>query len=129
MNSLKIGATPPFSCLSSIELRSKRKTNTTRRDRTFSTSKLILIRHHVLVNLGYNLLWYMARSSRESLKEGMSDEQIRKISRSYLSALPVYVAAIPAALWHPFVGLALFVLPWTIWARLRYTSKEDRLIL
>ena len=63
MNSLKIGATPPFSCLSSIELRSKRKTNTTRRGRTFSTSKLILIRHHVLVNLGYNLLWYMARST------------------------------------------------------------------
>jgi hypothetical protein len=28
------------------------------------------------------------------------------------------------ALVNPFVGLALFVLPWIVWARLRYTSKE-----
>lgn len=82
----------------------------------------------VLVNIGYNLLWFVARTSRESLKEDMSDEQIRKISRSYLSALPVYLSATALALWHPFVGLALFLLPWTIWARLRYTSKEEKIV-
>jgi len=79
----------------------------------------------VLVNGAYNGLWYAANRNRRLLKPDVTDAQIRRIWRSYLGAFPVYVAAMVLALVNPFVGLALFVLPWIVWARLRYASKEE----
>jgi hypothetical protein len=66
-----------------------------------------------------------ANRNRRLLKPDVTDAQIRRIWRSYLGAFPVYVAAMVVALLNPFLGLALFVLPWIVWARLRYTSKGE----
>ncbi len=79
----------------------------------------------VLVNGAYNLLWYSATRDRRLLKEDVTGDQIQKIWRSYLGALPVYLTATGLALINPFAGLGVFLLPWIVWARLRYTSKGE----
>jgi hypothetical protein len=45
--------------------------------------------------------------------------------KSYLGALPVYIVATGLALLNPFAGLVVFLVPWIVWARLRYTSKDE----
>ncbi len=79
----------------------------------------------VLVNGAYNVLWYSASRDPRLLKPDVTGAQIRTIWKSYLGAFPIYVAATALALLNPFAGLALFSLPWIVWARLRYTSKAE----
>jgi uncharacterized membrane protein len=70
----------------------------------------------VLINLSYNLLWYLASKNKELLRPGITDQAIRKIHNNYLYGLPIYVIALLFSFWIPTVSLIFILGLWIFWA-------------
>lgn len=70
----------------------------------------------VLINLAFNLLWYLASKDKKHLRPGISDAAIRKIHNNYLYGLPIYIIALIFSFWVPAVSLAIILGLWIFWA-------------
>lgn len=81
--------------------------------------------HYVAICAGYNLLWWTARRQKESLATNLDLAVVRKITRTYLLGLVVYVAAALLAPFAPFVAFAASAVLWIVWAGLVYRFRRD----
>ncbi|GAA4154124.1 hypothetical protein GCM10022217_10760 [Chryseobacterium ginsenosidimutans] len=70
----------------------------------------------VLINLSYNLLWYLASKNKELLRPGITDQAIRNIHNNYLYGLPIYLIALLFSFWIPAISLILILGLWIFWA-------------
>lgn len=79
----------------------------------------------VLVNLSYNLLWFLACRDRTLLRPGLSEDAIMGIRDNYLYGLPTYAAAFVLSFYFPVSALVVCVLLWVYWA---ISSKKVTII-
>lgn len=70
----------------------------------------------VLINLAYNLLWFLASRNKDLLRPGISDMAIRKIQNNYLFGFPVYLLALICSFKAPAVALVIIFGLWIFWA-------------
>ena len=70
----------------------------------------------VLINLSYNLLWFLASKNKNLLRPGITDEAIRKIHNNYLYGLPIYIIALLFSFWIPAISLVVIMGLWIFWA-------------
>lgn len=70
----------------------------------------------VLINLAYNLLWFLATRNKKLLRPGITDAAIKKIHNNYLYGLPIYVIALILSFWIPAVSLLIILGLWIFWA-------------
>jgi uncharacterized membrane protein len=70
----------------------------------------------VLINLSYNLLWFLASKNKKLLRPGITDKAIRKIHNNYLYGLPIYIIALVFSFWIPAVSLIIILGLWIFWA-------------
>lgn len=70
----------------------------------------------VLINLAFNLLWFLASRDKKLLRPGITDEAIRKIHNNYLYGLPIYLVALLFSFWIPAVSLMIILGLWIFWA-------------
>lgn len=70
----------------------------------------------VLVNLSYNLLWFLACRDRKLLRPGLTEAAILGIRNNYLYGLPTYIAAFVLSFYFPVSALLICVLLWIYWA-------------
>jgi TMEM175 potassium channel family protein len=74
----------------------------------------------VVINLAYNLLWWIITSHR-LLNPAISPAQARALTRNFLLGFPVYLLATLLAFWNPYVTIAICSCLWIFWA---FTSFE-----
>jgi uncharacterized membrane protein len=73
----------------------------------------------IFISIGYNLTWQcMVRG--DLLKQDMSAEHIRKIANAYRLGMAVYTASAIVALFNGYLGLAMNLSLWVLWALLGY---------
>ncbi|MDC8104580.1 TMEM175 family protein [Chryseobacterium sp. B21-037] len=70
----------------------------------------------VLINLAYNLLWFLATRNKKLLRPGITDAAIKKIHNNYLYGLPIYVLALILSFWIPVLSLLIILGLWIFWA-------------
>ncbi|MBP2614959.1 TMEM175 family protein [Chryseobacterium jejuense] len=70
----------------------------------------------VLINLAYNLLWFLATRNKKLLRPGITDAAIKHIHNNYLYGLPIYVIALILSFWTPAVSLLIILGLWIFWA-------------
>jgi uncharacterized membrane protein len=70
----------------------------------------------VVVNLAFNLLWYLASRDRRLLRPGISGAQVRHLSRNYAVGVPVHLGAFGLSYIQPGIALLLCVALWIYWA-------------
>ena len=78
---------------------------------------------YLLLNLGFNLLWWSA-DSPTILKSHVTPAAVRRIRRVYLAGLAVYAASVVMALWSPYLGLMVCSLIWVLWAGMNYSVRD-----
>lgn len=71
----------------------------------------------VMINLAYNLLWFLATRNKKLLRPGITDTAIKKIHNNYLYGLPIYVIALILSFWIPAVSLMIILGLWIFWAQ------------
>ncbi len=64
----------------------------------------------LLIALGFNGLWYWARHDRRLLADSTTDAQVRAVSRQYMVAPLVYLAALALSFWNAWATMGIFVL-------------------
>lgn len=70
----------------------------------------------VLINLSYNLLWFLASRNKKLFRPGISDAAIKKIHNNYLYGFPIYIMALIFSFWIPAVSLTVILGLWIFWA-------------
>lgn len=70
----------------------------------------------VLINISYNLLWFIASNNTNLLRPGISHSAIRKIRNNYLYGFPTYLIAFGVSFQFPAVALAINMLLLIYWA-------------
>jgi uncharacterized membrane protein len=80
---------------------------------------------YLLLNIGFNLMWWSASADSSLLNSDVSSAAIRRIRRAYLTGFIVYAASVMIALWAPYVGLAACSLMWVSWARMSYSAAGE----
>ncbi|MCD0487873.1 DUF1211 domain-containing protein [Pedobacter sp. MC2016-14] len=70
----------------------------------------------VLVNLSYNLCWFLASRDRSLLRPELGETEIKKIRNNYFYGLPTYLAAFALSFYFSVTALAINVLLWVFWA-------------
>lgn len=70
----------------------------------------------VLINISYNLLWYIASHNKKNLRPGITDSAIRKIRNNYAYGLPTYLIAFGISFQFPAIALAISMLLLVFWA-------------
>jgi len=79
----------------------------------------------VLINIGYNFLFFAAAHERRLIAKEVPQEHLHKIKRSYQIAFPIYLLTTALALWNALAGLSLCLSLWIFWARLNYNPKGE----
>lgn len=70
----------------------------------------------VLINLSYNLLWYIAGKNTDLLRPGLSDHGITRIRRNYVIGLPIHIFAFILSFLLPPFSLLICASLWIYWA-------------
>ncbi|OXA89947.1 TMEM175 family protein [Flavobacterium hercynium] len=70
----------------------------------------------VLINISYNLLWFIASNNKKLLRPGITNSAIQKIRKNYLYGLPTYIIAFAISFQFPAVALAISMLLLIFWA-------------
>lgn len=70
----------------------------------------------VLINLSYNLLWFLASKNRTLLRPEITDKAIKKIRNNYLYGLPTYVIAFSISFEFPAIALIINMILLIFWA-------------
>jgi uncharacterized membrane protein len=79
---------------------------------------------YVVINVGYNLLWYSSAHNRRLIKPDVPDAHLKKIRNAYLLAFPVYVLAVAVSFLTAYGGLAICMALWVLWAKLDYEPSR-----
>lgn len=79
----------------------------------------------LLLNIGFNLLWWSASADRRLLRSDVSPVAIKRIRRAYMAGFFVYLASVLISFWAPYAGLAACSLMWVLWARMNYSAGEE----
>lgn len=77
----------------------------------------------LLLNIGFNLLWWTASADR-LLNPEVSGAAVKRIRRAYQIGFAVYAASIFIAIWAPYGGLTACSLMWVLWARMSYSPQQ-----
>jgi len=70
----------------------------------------------VLINLSYNLLWYIASRDKTLLRPDITDNTIKEIRLNYLYGLPTYCLAFGLSFNYPTIALLICIALWIYWA-------------
>nr|WP_294784898.1 TMEM175 family protein [uncultured Flavobacterium sp.] len=70
----------------------------------------------VLINISYNLLWFIASNNKSLLRPGITNAAIKKIRNNYLYGLPTYIIAFAISFQFPAIALAINMLLLIFWA-------------
>lgn len=70
----------------------------------------------VLINISYNLLWFIASNDKKLLRPGITDLAIKKIRNNYLYGLPTYLVSFGISFQYPEAALAINMLLLIYWA-------------
>lgn len=70
----------------------------------------------VLINLSYNLLWFVASNNRSHLRPEITEKAIKKIRNNYLYGLPTYLIAFGISFEFPAIALVINMLLLAFWA-------------
>ncbi|OXG04170.1 putative membrane protein [Flavobacterium araucananum] len=70
----------------------------------------------VLINISYNLLWFIASRDRKLLRPEITNLAIKKIRNNYLYGFPTYLIAFAISFQFPKVALAISMLLLLYWA-------------
>lgn len=70
----------------------------------------------VLINISYNLLWFIASNNKKLLRPGITNSAIRKIRNNYLYGLPTYLIAFGISFQYPTIALAINMILLVFWA-------------
>lgn len=70
----------------------------------------------VLINLSYNLLWFLASHNRKHLRPEITNLAIKKIRNNYLYGFPTYLIAFGMSFQFPSIALIISMLLWIFWA-------------
>ena len=77
----------------------------------------------ILISVGYNLVWRsMVRG--DLLKPEVSAAHVRKIEKAYRLGMSVYVLSTLVAFANGYLGLAMNLSLWVLWAVLGYKPRE-----
>src|SRR5437868_3311782 len=80
----------------------------------------------MIINLVYNLLWWLAAHQYRLLKDHVSPVLIKTRSRSYLLGVPCYLLALVLAFWNPAVSIGICSILWLFWAFTTYERRPAR---
>lgn len=70
----------------------------------------------VLINISYNLLWFIASNDKKLLRPGITNSAIRKIRNNYLYGFPTYLIAFGISFQFPTIALAINMILLIYWA-------------
>jgi uncharacterized membrane protein len=70
----------------------------------------------VLINISYNLLWFIASKNKKLLRPGITNSAIKKIRNNYLYGLPTYLIAFGISFQYPAVALGISMILLVFWA-------------
>ena len=77
----------------------------------------------LVINLAYNLLWWLAAHHHRLLKDHVSLALIKTCSRNYVLGVPCYLLALVLAFWNPAGSMGICSVLWLFWA---FTTYEHR---
>ncbi|HSV14149.1 MAG TPA: TMEM175 family protein [Tepidisphaeraceae bacterium] len=81
----------------------------------------------ILINIGYNLLLRAIEVNRHPTPTPSEDAAFNGIRRTYYITFGVYLLATIMALWNAYVGLAICLSLWLVWALLKYEAGHRSL--
>lgn len=70
----------------------------------------------VLINISYNLLWFVASSNKKLLRPEITNSAIKKIRNNYLYGLPTYLIAFGISFQYPTIALIISMALLIFWA-------------
>lgn len=70
----------------------------------------------VLINISYNLLWFIASANKKLLRPGITNLTIKKIKNNYLYGLPTYLVAFGISFQFPAIALGINMILLVFWA-------------
>ena len=70
----------------------------------------------VLINISYNLLWFVASNNKKLLRPEITNLAIKKIRNNYLYGLPTYLIAFGISFQYPSIALAINMILLFFWA-------------
>lgn len=79
----------------------------------------------VVVNVAYNVLWWVAVRHRRLLHPAVTPRQIKRVTRNQLLGLPLYLLATLLAFWNPYVSVGLCSCLWICWAFTYYARSPS----
>ena len=80
----------------------------------------------VIINLAFNLLWWLAAHQYRLLKDPVSPVVIQTRSRNYALGVPCYLLALLLAFWSPAVSIGMCSVLWLFWAFTTYERRPAR---
>ena len=80
----------------------------------------------MIINLAYNLLWWLAAYQYRLLKGHVSPVLIHTRSRNYALGVPCYLLALVLAFWNPAVSIGICSILWLFWAFTTYERRPAR---
>jgi len=69
-----------------------------------------------VANIGFNLLWRSIAHGRRLLHPHVPQARVDTLTRSFLLAFPVYLAATALAFWNAYVSIGVCFCLWILWA-------------
>jgi uncharacterized membrane protein len=72
--------------------------------------------YSVIANGAYIMLLRVVSGNKNLLKDNVSDDEIRRLSRGLIMALPIYVAATLLAFVNVWITVSITTLLWVYWA-------------
>ena len=82
----------------------------------------------LMINLAYNLLWWLAAYQSRLLIDHVSPALIHTRSLYYASGVPCYLLALLFAFWRPAVSIGICSILWLFWAFTTYERKPARIV-
>lgn len=70
----------------------------------------------VLINISYNLLWFVASSNQKLLRPEITNLAVKKIRNNYLYGLPTYLIAFAISFQYPTIALIISMALLLFWA-------------
>ena len=80
----------------------------------------------MIINLAYNLLWWLAAHQSRLLKDHVSPALIKTRSRNYALGVPCYLLALVLAFWNPAVSIGICSVLWLFWSFTTYERQLTR---
>jgi hypothetical protein len=70
----------------------------------------------VIINIAYNMLWWIVMHHRHLLRPEITDAQVKRNTRKTLLGLPLYLIATGGAFLNPYMSVGICSALWIFWA-------------